>query len=123
MTEKMENMISARHYEIVTASNTTQAQLAEIEKRLEELRLAREISGNAEEMENKVAAVKQTEEVFKVLQASQKLLHELQRKVKEDAAFKAVSQDSSSRIIFGTVYSGVQMGTNNGSINLTFGAK
>ena len=75
--------------------------------------------------EGKTEALRQLEEEFKGVKASQKLLHELLSKSQEEAVAKAAGNQSGSiTVTFGAQNSGFQAGTINGGVSGTsFGGK
>ena len=77
--------------------------------------------------EGKTEALRQLEEEFKGVKASQKLLHELLSKSQEEAVVKAAGSQSQSgliRVTFGAQNSGFQAGNINGGVSgIQFGGK
>ena len=75
--------------------------------------------------EGKTEVMRQLEEEFKGLKASQKLLQELLSKSQDDAVARAVGNKSSSTTVtFGAQNSGFQAGNINGGVSgITFGGK
>jgi len=88
--------------EIPSAIGTTNEQLVEEEKRLEELTVTSDTQVKAESTENRADALKQIEEELRALNASQKLLSELLSKAQEDAVAKAAARrQTGSTTVFG----------------------
>ena len=75
--------------------------------------------------EGKTEALRQLEEEFKGVKASQKLLHELLSKSQDDAIAKAAGNKSmSTTVTFGAQNSGFQAGIINGGVSgISFGGK
>ena len=75
--------------------------------------------------EGKTEALRQLEEEFKGVKASQKLLHELLSKSQDDAVAKAAgNQSGSTTVTFGAQNSGFQAGNINGGVSgISFGGK
>jgi len=112
--------------EISKAITSTDAQLAEVESTLGEVRLTdstREQGQNEEDITN---AVKQIEDERAALGYSRKLLEELLSKAREDVIVRAASesQKRSTNVTFGNNNSGFQAGIINGPISgISFGGK
>ena len=70
--------------------------------------------------EGKTEALRQLEEEFKGVEASQKLLHELLSKSQDNAVAKAAgNQSSSTTVTFGAQNSGFQAGIIKGGVSRT----
>jgi hypothetical protein len=124
ITEEIKKTIVTNQTEIIRAIGTTDNQLMEAGKRLEELNTASDDKVKAESTENRSDILKQIEEERTALNASRKLLGELLSKVQEDAVAKAAmdSQTRSTTVTFGTQNSGFQIGVSNGPISgISFG--
>lgn len=94
-----------------------------LENKLEELNLSSDDDEAAESREGKTEALRQLEEEFKGVKASQKLLNELLYKSQEEAVAKAAGNQSGSHTVtFGAQNSGFQAGNINGGVSgITFG--
>ena len=101
-------------------------QLIVLENKVKEINLSDDEEEVATPVEGKTEALRQLEEEFKGMKASQKLLHELLSKLQDDAVVKAAGNQSSSSITvtFGAQNSGFQAGIINGGVSGTsFGGK
>lgn len=117
-------MIFTKQTDIASAIRTTDKQLAEVGKRLEELNVAGDDQAEAESTKNRADALRQIEEEHKALSTSRKLLNELLSKAQDDAVAKAVteSQTHSTIVTFGAQNSGLQIGVSSGPISgISFG--
>jgi hypothetical protein len=126
ITEEIEETISARQAEIITAIGTTDERLTEVRKRLEEINLTGDVQKEVESTDSKADTLRQNEEERKALNVSRKLLDELLLKAQEDAVAKAAveKQNHSTQVTFGGHNSGFQIGISNGPISgISFGAK
>jgi len=126
ITEEIKETILTKQTEITSAIGTTDTQLVEAGKRLEELNAAGDNQVKADSTENRADVLKQIEEELKALSASRKLLGELLLKAQEDAVVKAAkeSQTRSTTVTFGTQNSGFQIGMSYGPISgISFGGK
>jgi hypothetical protein len=96
-----------------------------LENRLEELNLSSDDDEAAGSREGKTEALRQLEEEFKGVKASQKLLNELLSKSQEETVAKvAGNQSSPTTVTFGAQNSGFQAGNINGGVSgITFGRK
>ena len=119
-----------RQVEITSAAETTEGQLVQANRTLEEIKDVSDDQVQADSVEEKVDILNNVEEELVGLRASQKLLAELLLKVQEGAVAKAVAkavaekQTGSTTVTFGAQNSGFQAGVINGPISgLTFGGK
>jgi hypothetical protein len=96
-----------------------------LENRLEELNLSSDDDEAAGPREGKTEALRQLEEEFKGVKASQKLLNELLSKSQEETVAKAAgNQSGPTTATFGAQNSGFQAGNINGGVSgITFGKK
>jgi hypothetical protein len=96
-----------------------------LENKLEELNLSSDDDEGGGSREGKTEALRQLEEEFKGVKASQKLLNELLSKSQEEAVAKAAgNQSGSTTVTFGAQNSGFQAGNINGGVSgITFGRK
>ena len=126
ITEEIKKMIVTKQTDIASAIKTTDKQLAEVGKRLEELNVAGNDQVEAESMKNRADALRQIEEEHKALSTSQKLLNELLSKAQDDAVAKAATENQtrSTIVTFGAQNSGLQIGVSSGPISgISFGGK
>lgn len=126
ITEEIKKMIFTKQTDITSAIRTTDKQLAEVGKRLEELNVAGDDQVEAESTKNRADALRQIEEEHKALTTSRKLLNELLSKAQDDAVAKAAteSQTRSTIVTFGAQNSGFQIGVSSGPISgISFGGK
>lgn len=126
ITEEVKKVILTKQTDIASAIRTTDKQLAEVGKRLEELNVAGDDQIEAESTKNRVDALRQIEEERKALSTSRKLLNELLSKSQDDAIAKAASesQTRSTIVTFGAQNSGFQIGVSSGPISgISFGGK
>jgi hypothetical protein len=126
ITEDIKKVILTKQTDIASAIRTTDRQLAEVGKRLEELNVAGDDQIEAERTKNRADALRQIEEERKALSTSRKLLNELLSKAQDDAVAKAAteSQTRSTTVTFGAQNSGFQIGVSNGPISgISFGGK
>lgn len=126
ITEEIKETILTKQTEITGAIGTTDAQLVEAGKRLEELNISGDNQVEAKGAENWADALRQIEEERKALNASRKLLGELLSKAQEDAVARAAAerQTRSTTVTFGAQNSGFQAGVINGPISgISFGGK
>ena len=91
-------------------------QLIVLENKMNEMNLSDDEEEAATPAEGKTEALRQLEEEFKGVKASQKLLHELLSKSQDDAVAKA-AQSSSTTVTFGAQNSGFQAGNINGGVS------
>jgi hypothetical protein len=94
-----------------------------LEIKLEELNLSSDDEEAAGSREGKTEALRQVEEEFKGVKASQKLLNELLSKSQEETVAQAVGNQSvPTTVTFGAQNSGFQAGNINGGVSgITFG--
>jgi len=126
ITEEIKKTISTKEAEISKAITSTDAQLAEVESALGEIRLTDSANNQSQDKQDITNAVKQIEEERAALDCSRELLKELLSKAREDVIARAAreSQDRSTRVTFGNKNSGFQAGIINGSISgISFGGK
>lgn len=124
LTEEIKKTIILRQDEVKGAITTADKQLVVLEDRVKEMNLSDDDEEDTP-AEGKTEALKQLEEEFKGVQASQRLLNELLSKAQEDAVTKAAgSQSVSTTVTFGAQNSGIQVGINNGGVfGNNFGGK
>jgi hypothetical protein len=96
-----------------------------LENKVKEMNLSDDEEEEAIPAEGKTEAMRQREEEFKGLKASQKLLQELLSKSQDDAVARAVgNQSSSTTVTFGAQNSGFQAGSIEGGVSgINFGGK
>jgi hypothetical protein len=96
-----------------------------LKNKLKELNLSSDDDKAAGSREGKTEALRQLEEEFKGVKASQKLLNELLSKSQEKAVAKAArNQSGSITVTFGAQNSGFQAGNINGGVSgINFGGK
>ena len=125
ITEEIKKTISTKQAEVKSAITTADKQLVVLENKLEELNLSSDDDEAAGSREGKTEALRQLEEEFKGVKASQKLLNELLSKSQEEAVAKAAgNQSGSTTVTFGAQNSGFQAGNINGGVSgITFGRK
>lgn len=126
ITEEIKKMIVTKQTDIASAIRTTDKQLAEVGKRLEELDVAGDDQAEAESTKNRADALRQIEEEHKALSTSRKLLNELLSKAQDGAVAKAVTErrTHSTIVTFGAQNSGLQIGVSSGPISgISFGGK
>jgi hypothetical protein len=94
-----------------------------LENKVKEMNLSDDGEEVATPAEGKTEALRQLEEEFKGVKASQKLLYELLSKSQDDAVAKAAgNQSSSTTVTFGAQNSGFQAGNINGGVSgINFG--
>ena len=98
-------------------------QLIVLENKVKEINLSDDEEEVATPVEGKTEALRQLEEEFKGVKASQKLLNELLSKSQEEAVAKAAGNQSGSiTVTFGAQNSGFQAGNINGGVSgINFG--
>ncbi|EMR84638.1 hypothetical protein BcDW1_6707 [Botrytis cinerea BcDW1] len=128
ITEEIKKTISAKQIEVKDAISTGDRQLVVLENKLEELSLSSDGDDDetVEFREDKTEAVRQFEEEFLGMKASQKLLTQLLSKSQEEAVAKAAGYQNGSTTVssvsFGSQNSGFQAGIINGGVSgTTFG--
>ncbi|KAK1763951.1 hypothetical protein QBC33DRAFT_548404 [Phialemonium atrogriseum] len=122
LTEEVRTMVSNKEAVISNAIAGTDRQLAEVKARFEELNQGHQ----QEQAETKDEADERAQigEEQKTLDASQKLLEELLKTIREEMGRKEAQKAHMPTVTFGTGNSGLQIGVSNGAISgVTFGVR
>lgn len=114
ITEEIRQSMMTKQGELVTASREGQTEVAKLEDQLKALSILSD-----PEDEEYQETLGQLKEQQKTLEASQKLIEELVKRLQESTKQPIKDGDHSIHVTFGAQNSGMQMGVNHGAINFT----
>ena len=116
LTDEVRQSIASQQRSIAAASNSTQTEVAVVERTLGEVQSCPTDDLNADEEEDDIdITITTLKDLMDALTLSQTLLQELLSKTEAIETTKAAERIGTTNITFGTNYKGMQMGNNYGS--------